>query len=44
MTAQQGDVDRQNCKAQQAAVGVAQSNVAAQEAQIRVLQPGRRTI
>ena len=38
VTAQQGDIDRQNLQAQQAAVGVAQSNVAAQQAQIKVLQ------
>ena len=41
MTAQQGDVDRQNLQAQQAAVGVAQSNVAAQQAQIKVLQQAK---
>ena len=38
LTAQQGDNDRLTLRAQQAAVGVAQSNIAAQEAQIRVLQ------
>ena len=37
LTLQQGDNDRLTLKAQQAAVGVAQSNIAAQEAQIRVL-------
>ena len=41
VTAQQGDVDRQNLQAQQAAVGVAQSNVAAQQAQIKVLQQAK---
>jgi RND family efflux transporter MFP subunit len=38
LTLQQGDNDRLTLKAQQAAVGVAQANIAAQEAQIRVLQ------
>ena len=38
LTLQQGDNDRLTLKAQQAAVGVAQSNITAQEAQIRVLQ------
>ncbi|MGX1041830.1 efflux RND transporter periplasmic adaptor subunit [Bradyrhizobium diazoefficiens] len=38
LTAQQGDNDRLTLRAQQGAVGVAQSNIAAQEAQIRVLQ------
>jgi len=37
LTLQQGDNDRLTLKAQQAAVGVAQSNIAAQEAQIRIL-------
>jgi len=37
LTAQQGDNDRLTLQAQQAAVGVAQSNIAAQEAQIRIL-------
>src|ERR1700684_3034132 len=37
LTLQQGDNDRLTLQAQQAAVGVAQSNIAAQEAQIRVL-------
>jgi RND family efflux transporter MFP subunit len=37
LTLQQGDNDRLTLKAQQAAVEVAQSNIAAQEAQIRVL-------
>src|SRR6201991_4789083 len=38
LTLQQGDNDRLTLQAQQAAVGVAQSNIAAQEAQIRILQ------
>ena len=38
LTRQQGDNDRLTLQSQQAAVGVAQSNIAAQEAQIRVLQ------
>jgi RND family efflux transporter MFP subunit len=38
LTLQQGDNDRLTLKAQQAAVGVAQSNIAAQEAQIRVIE------
>jgi RND family efflux transporter MFP subunit len=38
LTLQQGDNDRLTLRAQQAAVSVAQSNIAAQEAQIRVLQ------
>jgi RND family efflux transporter MFP subunit len=37
LTLQQGDNDRLTLQAQQAAVGVARSNIAAQEAQIRVL-------
>jgi RND family efflux transporter MFP subunit len=37
VTAQQGTVDVQTLKAQEAAVGVAQANVAAQEAQLQVL-------
>jgi RND family efflux transporter MFP subunit len=37
LTLQQGDNDRLTLQAQQAAVGVAQSNIQAQEAQIRVL-------
>jgi RND family efflux transporter MFP subunit len=37
LTPQQGDTDRLTLQAQQSAVGVAQSNVAAQEALIRVL-------
>jgi multidrug efflux pump subunit AcrA (membrane-fusion protein) len=37
LTLQQGDNDRLTLQAQQAAVGVAQSNVVAQEAQIRIL-------
>jgi multidrug resistance efflux pump len=35
LTRQQGDNDRLTLQAQQAAVGVAESNIAAQEAQIR---------
>jgi len=38
LTAQQGDNDRLTLRAQQATVNVAQSNITAQEAQIRVLQ------
>jgi RND family efflux transporter MFP subunit len=38
LTLQQGDNDRLTLQAQQAAVGVAQSNIAAQQAQIRVLE------
>lgn len=38
LTLQQGDNDRLTLQAQQAAVAVAQSNIAAQEAQIRVLE------
>jgi RND family efflux transporter MFP subunit len=38
LTRQQGDNDRLTLEAQQAAVGVAQSNIAAQAAQIRVLE------
>ena len=38
LTLQQGDNDRLTLQAQQAAVGVAQSNIAAQQAQIRILQ------
>jgi RND family efflux transporter MFP subunit len=38
LTAQQGDNDRLTLRAQQGAVGVAESNITAQEAQIRVLQ------
>jgi RND family efflux transporter MFP subunit len=41
LTRQQGDNDRLTLQAQQAAVGVAQSNVAAQEAQIRILEQGK---
>ncbi|MDR3490335.1 MAG: efflux RND transporter periplasmic adaptor subunit [Bradyrhizobium sp.] len=37
LTLQQGDNDRLTLQAQQAAVGVAQSNITAQEAQIRIL-------
>jgi RND family efflux transporter MFP subunit len=37
LTLQQGDNDRLTLKAQQAAVGVAQSNIVAQKAQIRIL-------
>src|ERR1700747_1427361 len=38
LTLQQGDNDRLTLQAQQRAVGVAQSNIVAQEAQIRVLE------
>src|ERR1700739_2600676 len=38
LTLQQGDNDRLTLRAQQAAVGVAQSNISAQEAQIRILE------
>ena len=38
VTLQQGDIDTKTLQAQQAAVGVAQSNVAAQQSQIAVLQ------
>jgi RND family efflux transporter MFP subunit len=38
LTRQQGDNDRLTLQAQEAAVGVAQSNIAAQEAQIRILE------
>jgi len=38
LTLQQGDNDRLTLQAQQAAVAVAQSNIAAQEAQIRILE------
>jgi RND family efflux transporter MFP subunit len=38
LTAQQGTTDVQTLKAQQAAVGVAQSNVTAEQAQLQVLQ------
>jgi RND family efflux transporter MFP subunit len=38
LTLQQGDNDRLTLRSQQAAVGVAQSNIAAQEAQIRILE------
>ena len=38
LTLQQGDNDRLTLQAQQAAVGVAQSNIAAQQAQIRILE------
>lgn len=38
LTRQQGDNDRLTLQAQQAAVGVAQSNIAVQEAQIRILE------
>ncbi len=40
-TRQQGTIDVQNLKAQQAAVGVAQANVAAQENELRVLRQNR---
>jgi RND family efflux transporter MFP subunit len=38
LTLQQGDNDRLTLQAQQAAVGVAQSNIVAQQAQIRILE------
>ena len=38
LTRQQGDNDRLTLQAQQAAVGVAQANIAAQEAQVRILE------
>jgi RND family efflux transporter MFP subunit len=38
LTLQQGDNDRLTLRAQQAAVGVAESNIAAQQAQIRILE------
>jgi RND family efflux transporter MFP subunit len=38
VTLQQGDTDRLTLQAQQAAIGVAQSNIAAQEALIKVLE------
>ena len=38
LTLQQGDNDRLTLAAQQAAVGVAQSNIAAQQAQIKILE------
>src|SRR5580698_665090 len=38
LTLQQGDNDRLTLQAQQAAVGVAQSNISAQEAEIRILE------
>jgi RND family efflux transporter MFP subunit len=38
VTKQQGTIDEQTLQAQQAAVGVAQSNLAAQQAQLKVLQ------
>ncbi|HEY2533304.1 MAG TPA: efflux RND transporter periplasmic adaptor subunit [Xanthobacteraceae bacterium] len=38
LTLQQGDNDRLTLRAQQAAVGVAQANIAAQEAEIRILE------
>jgi RND family efflux transporter MFP subunit len=38
LTLQQGDNDRLTLQAQQAAVGVAESNIAAQQAQIRILE------
>jgi RND family efflux transporter MFP subunit len=38
LTLQQGDNDRLTLRAQQAAVAVAQSNIAAQQAQIRILE------
>ncbi|WP_378950692.1 efflux RND transporter periplasmic adaptor subunit [Mesorhizobium sp. ANAO-SY3R2] len=41
VTKQQGTIDVQNLKAQQAAVGVAQANIAAQENQLEVLRQNR---
>jgi RND family efflux transporter MFP subunit len=41
LTRQQGDNDRLTLQAQQAAVGVAQSNIAAQQAQIQVLEQAK---
>ena len=41
VTLQQGSVDQQTLAAQQAAVGVAQSNIVAQQAQIKVLQQSK---
>jgi RND family efflux transporter MFP subunit len=41
LTRQQGDNDRLTLQAQEAAVGVAQQNIAAQEALVRVLQQGK---
>jgi len=41
VTQQQGTVDQQTLAAQQAAVGVAQSNIVAQQAQIKVLQQSK---
>jgi RND family efflux transporter MFP subunit len=41
VTRQQGDIDVQTLKARQAAVGVAQANVAAQENRLRVLRQQR---
>jgi len=38
LTLQQGDSDRLTLQAQQAAMGVAQANIAAQQAQIRILE------
>jgi RND family efflux transporter MFP subunit len=38
LTLQQGDNDRLTLQAQQAAIGVAQSNIAAQQAEIRILE------
>jgi RND family efflux transporter MFP subunit len=38
VTQQQGTIDQQTVNAQEAAVGVAQSNIAAQQAQLKVLQ------
>lgn len=41
LTAQQGDNDRLTLRAQQAAEAVAKSNIAAQQAQIKVLEQGK---
>ncbi|MBS3649076.1 efflux RND transporter periplasmic adaptor subunit [Pseudaminobacter sp. 19-2017] len=41
LTQQQGTIDSQNLKSQEAAVGVAKANVAAQENQLRVLRQNR---
>jgi RND family efflux transporter MFP subunit len=41
VTREQGDVDSQTLQARQAAVGVAQANIAAQQAQIKVLQQSK---
>jgi multidrug efflux pump subunit AcrA (membrane-fusion protein) len=43
VTKQQGSVDEQTLEAQQAAVGVAQQNLAAQQAQLKVFSSNRTT-